>query len=78
MIRYYWWAVPVKNRFIIHQGYLRRKCRELGTNREPELESERGKEEGKKVGKNQRRKKKMIKRGMTAGRKDKNRKKERS
>jgi hypothetical protein len=37
MIRYYWWAVPVKNRFIIHQGYLRRKCR--GTEREPELES---------------------------------------
>jgi hypothetical protein len=47
MIRYYWWAVPVKNRFIIHQGYPRRKCR--GTEREQELESERGKEEGKKV-----------------------------
>ncbi len=72
MIRYYWRAVPVKNRFIIHQGYLRRKCR--GTEREPELESKRGKEERKKVEQDQRRKEKMIKGGRRAGRKEERRK----
>jgi hypothetical protein len=50
------------NRFIIHQGYLRRKCRDLGTRGEQKLESEGGKEERKKVEKDQRRKEKMIKR----------------